>query len=234
LWEIKMAIARKKWLIIRILLWSSLLLLLYSQLVRLGLIPAPFMADEPLCLEDCSARPTFHKQLPPQQQANQFLNSEQSLQQLLGNSIDKTKTSILIEKANYRLTLYFDQKPIKSYPVVFGNPQGDKFREGDKRTPQGILRIRDLYPHPSWSKFLWLDYPNQNSWRKHWQAKRSGKLPWTAAIGGEVGIHGVPSSSDAWVEQRQNWTLGCPSLKNKDVDELYEVVQIGTVVEIVP
>lgn len=36
------------------------------------------------------------------------------------------------------------------------------------------------------------------------------------------------------IDKRQNWTLGCPSLKNKDVDELYEVVQRGTVVEILP
>lgn len=225
-----MAIALKKSVMIRILIWGGLFMLVYTQLVRLGMIPALLTTKEPLCLADCSTQPKFHQPLS----TDQLLNSERSLQQLLGNQVDRSKTSILIEKAKHRLTLHFNRKPIKSYPVVFGKPEGDKFQAGDERTPQGIFQIRDLYPHPNWSKFLWLDYPNQNSWRKHWQAKQSGQLNWMAAIGGEVGIHGVPSGSDGWIEQRRNWTLGCPSLKNKDIDELYEVVQIGTVVEIVP
>jgi lipoprotein-anchoring transpeptidase ErfK/SrfK len=36
------------------------------------------------------------------------------------------------------------------------------------------------------------------------------------------------------VDNRTNWTWGCPSLKNQDVDELYKVVKIGTLVEVVP
>jgi lipoprotein-anchoring transpeptidase ErfK/SrfK len=36
------------------------------------------------------------------------------------------------------------------------------------------------------------------------------------------------------ISDRYNWTLGYPSLKNKDVDELYQWVQKGTVVEILP
>ncbi|MFM2061579.1 MAG: hypothetical protein RLZZ507_1249 [Cyanobacteriota bacterium] len=36
------------------------------------------------------------------------------------------------------------------------------------------------------------------------------------------------------IDAKNNWTLGCPSLKNKDVDELYKFVQKGTVVEILP
>ena len=36
------------------------------------------------------------------------------------------------------------------------------------------------------------------------------------------------------IEQRSNWTWGCISLKNRDVDELYRFVGDGTLVEIVP
>lgn len=89
----------------------------------------------------------------------------------------------------------------------------------------------DLYPHPGWSKFLWLDYPNKYSWRKHFQAKLAGKINWNDSIGSEIGIHGTPS--DNLIEKKENWTLGCISLKNKDVDELYQVVQAGTEVEII-
>ncbi|NJM90637.1 MAG: murein L,D-transpeptidase [Hydrococcus sp. RU_2_2] len=96
------------------------------------------------------------------------------------------------------------------------------------------FKLRDLYPHPTWSKFLWIDYPTQESWRKHLQAKREGKIAWSDRIGGEVGIHGVPAERDSLIDNRIHWTWGCISLKNQDVDELYQFVRVGTLVEIVP
>ncbi|MEM7581203.1 MAG: L,D-transpeptidase, partial [Cyanobacteria bacterium P01_A01_bin.80] len=49
-----------------------------------------------------------------------------------------------------------------------------------------------------------------------------------------VGIHGVPQGNDELINERNNWTWGCPSMKNSDVDELYGVVKVGTLVEIIP
>jgi hypothetical protein len=43
---------------------------------------------------------------------------------------------------------------------------------------------------------------------------------------------GVPQGRDEMIDARQNWTWGCPSLKNQDVDELYKLVKTGTLVEI--
>lgn len=65
---------------------------------------------------------------------------------------------------------------LKSYAVVFGDPLGDKRREGDRKTLEGILRIRDPYPHPDWSKFLGLDYPNAQSQCKCDRAKQQGEI----------------------------------------------------------
>jgi murein L,D-transpeptidase YafK len=184
-----------------------------------------------LCIQKCQPEQRIHT--PPV--GNQLLNYDKPLERLLTTAPNKQKISLLIEKSKHRLTLYHDLIPVKSYPVVFGtSPIGDKQREGDKRTPEGILTIQDLYPHPQWSKFLWLDYPNTQSWRKHFQAKMRDELAWHIPIGGEVGIHGVPAGTDIMIDDRINWTLGCPSLKNKDVDELYQWVQKGTVVEILP
>ena len=163
-----------------------------------------------------------------------FLNYDKPIKEILGtDKIDKNKSSILVEKSKYKLTFYYDQKPIKSYPVVFGaNPVDDKLKEGDKRTPEGTFKIKDLYPHPAWSKFIWLDYPTTSSWRKHFKAKKEGKINWNDSIGSEIGIHGTPD--DSLIEKKSNWTLGCVSLKNKDVNELYQFVQKGTEVEIIP
>lgn len=204
---------------------------LYWQLTRLGYIaPLPYLL-EVICFNNCEEGNSIGDRARVAD--NQLLNYDRQIKQILGLShIDKSKTSILIEKSKYRLTVYYDRQPLKSYPVVFGsNPVDDKLKEGDSRTPEGKLKIKDLYPHQAWSKFIWLDYPNKYSWRKHFQAKINGKINWNDSIGSEIGIHGTPR--DGLIEERRNWTLGCISLKNKDVDELYQIVQKGTEVEII-
>jgi L,D-transpeptidase catalytic domain len=180
---------------------------------------------------DCPPEPRIH---PPIAGAT-LLNRDRPLTQFLKTSVDRSQISLLVEKSKYRLTVFYRQKAVKSYPVVFGgNPTGDKLQEGDKKTPEGIFRIREQYPHAEWSKFLWLDYPTQYSWQKHHRAKVTGQINPFSSIGGEVGIHGVPQGYDTSIDARSNWTLGCVSLKNKDIDELYEFTQIGTIVEILP
>ncbi|MGI0494797.1 L,D-transpeptidase family protein [Alkalinema pantanalense CENA528] len=198
----------------------------YHLATKRGLIPSLSQLLALTTPIHCPADARLHTQ------PTAALNSDRPLATLLPPHFDRSKVSILIEKSHHRLTLYYDQKPLKSYAVVFGNPQGDKRQEGDKKTPEGILKIQDKYPHPDWSKFLWLDYPNPQSECKHHQAKQQGKIPLFSTIGSEVGIHGVPIGSDHWVDQRINWTWGCPALKTQDINELYGVVQIGTIVEI--
>jgi murein L,D-transpeptidase YafK len=157
------------------------------------------------------------------------------LQDLLGRNYDTEKVSILVEKSKYKLTVFYDNQPVKSYPIVLGSaPVGDKRAEGDRKTPEGIYRVRDRYPHPQWSKFIWLDYPTQQDWQEHSQAKLAGEIAPDTTIGSEVGIHGVPNGLDSAIDRRSNWTWGCISLKNKDVNEIYEVVTQGTLIEIIP
>jgi murein L,D-transpeptidase YafK len=137
--------------------------------------------------------------------------------------IRKELITVHIDKSEYKLRLVADTIIIKEYPVVFGsNPADDKLRQGDHCTPEGTFRIKSKYPHNKWSKFIWIDYPNTESWKKHNAAKTEGLIPQDAQIGGEVGIHGVPENADFAIDRKINWTLGCISLKNKDIDELYE------------
>lgn len=139
--------------------------------------------------------------------------------------INKNKIQMVVTKSHYRMDVVYDTTILKSYPVVFGfNALDDKLQQGDGCTPEGTFLIRSKYPHSSWSKFMWIDYPNKDSWVKHYQAKKDGKIPKNASIGGEVGIHGVPKGYDFLIDERENWTLGCISLKNNDVDELYQCI----------
>jgi len=221
---------RKLGLSVGIILVS--LLILYIVFFRRGYVPQISDFLDVFCVSDCQydATSSLHQPLT----GNKHLNYDLSLKTILASNVDKNQISILIEKSKYRLTVYFNLKPVKSYPVVFGNnPIDDKLKEGDLRTPEGIFKIKDLYPHPTWSKFIWIDYPNKSSWRKHTKAKLKGEIGWQDTIGGEVGIHGVPKNSDRLIDDGLNWTWGCISMKNKDVDDLYEFVQKGTEVEIV-
>lgn len=147
--------------------------------------------------------------------------------------ISQRDIRIIVRKSAYELGVYKDTILLKNYPVVFGgNPVDDKLMQGDNCTPEGIFRIRTKYPHAKWSRFIWIDYPNEASWKKHNAAIARGIIPKNSDIGGEVGIHGIPQGYDEAIDQRQNWTLGCISMKNRDVIDLYAVVHKDILIEI--
>lgn len=155
---------------------------------------------------------------------------ETTLKQLLPA---KTSIRILIDKSDYTLSVFTADTLVKKYDVVFGgNPVDDKEKEGDKRTPEGVFGVRDKYPHRSWSKFIWIDYPNESSWKKFHQRKANGIIKEGETIGGEVGIHGVPDGMDHMIDEKQNWTLGCISMKNSDVNEIYPYITKQTQITI--
>ncbi|MEZ4687423.1 MAG: L,D-transpeptidase [Bacteroidia bacterium] len=148
---------------------------------------------------------------------------------LANNRVDTSGLFVFIQKDSLLLTLFSkDTMPVKSYPVVLGgNPVDDKLMQGDQCTPEGTFFVRAAYPHEKWDFFVWLDYPTADSWKKHHKAKAEGRIPQDAAIGGEIGIHGVPVGADYLIDQQSHWTLGCISLKSKDIRELYPYLQAG-------
>lgn len=159
---------------------------------------------------------------------------EKPLKSILSELKINPKTiRIVVDKSDYELSLWSGQTRLKTYPVVLGtSPVKDKRMEGDRCTPEGTFHIRAMYPHKSWSKFIWFDYPTTDSWQKFNTAKRQGLIPQNATIGGDIGIHGVPDGADYIIDQRQNWTWGCISLKNKDLAEVYSVTATGTELQI--
>jgi murein L,D-transpeptidase YafK len=171
--------------------------------------------------------------------ATSFIQPEVARDQLTlsqivnSGNIDPKTLSISIDKSDYQLAILSGEKAIKTYPVVFGgNPTDDKLMQGDQCTPEGNFKIRGFYPHAKWSKFIWIDYPNDQSWSKHNEARQNGKIPENAKIGGEIGIHGVPEGYDYAIERKMNWTLGCISMTNEDVNEIYPYVFEGMTVQI--
>ncbi len=141
--------------------------------------------------------------------------------------------SVVIDKSDYELMLYENGEWIATYPVVFGNKdQGDKMMEGDRRTPEGRFRITEKRRHSEWGFFLLLDYPNADSKTLFSDRKKLGQIPKTARIGGGIGIHGTRRNEEYAVDRFMNWTEGCISVKYSHISELYEMLPVGTPVEI--
>ena len=144
-----------------------------------------------------------------------------------------TQIQLVIDKSDYTLKVFTADTLVKTYAVVFGgNPVEDKEKEGDRRTPEGVFGVRDKYPHRNWSKFIWIDYPNAASWEKFNQQKAAGIIKEGETIGGEIGIHGVPEGKDNMIDEKRNWTLGCISMKNADINEIYPYITKQTQITI--
>ena len=140
---------------------------------------------------------------------------------------------ILVDKSSYELTVYDAQGWYATYPVVFGNPSlTDKKMEGDRNTPEGTFTIVAKRVHNKWSRYMALNYPTSADLQKFAERKRRGEVPPNASPGGGIGIHGVFPHEDFSIDRYNNWTNGCISLKNGDVQELYNYIAIGTPITI--
>ena len=140
---------------------------------------------------------------------------------------------VVVRKACRSLDVYHYGGRVRSFPAVFGlNGSGSKLYEGDRRTPTGLYMIVDKRPHPRWRRFLLLDYPNAQDLHRYWLAMEGGDLPRRGdgyvGAGGAVGIHGTdkPGLNARGVD----WTWGCISLQNADIDDLARLVPVGTLV----
>lgn len=136
---------------------------------------------------------------------------------------------LVIKKGAYEMTLYDQEGWYGTYPVVFGSKnQEDKRMEGDRLTPEGHFQIVGKKIHKQWGKFLMLDYPTKESYEKFQTRKATGVIPKKATIGGGIGIHGTRPNEEWVIDKYINWTAGCIAVRYSDMDELYDMLPIGT------
>ena len=137
--------------------------------------------------------------------------------------------SILIDKIASRCYLYQKGKLIASFDAEFGmNWMGDKQFQGDKATPEGRYSVirKKSGSATKYHKALLLDYPNKEDQKRYSQAIKKGTIPKQKSIGNLIEIHGDGGKGI-------HWTDGCVALSNKDMDRLYNEVQVSTSVTIV-
>ena len=114
--------------------------------------------------------------------------------------------------------LLHHESVLKSYDVDLGfAPTGDKEKEGDGRTPEGLYMIDRRNPNSEFHLSLGISYPNEEDIRL---AEELGEDP-----GGDIFIHGE-SNPLRW--RRRDWTLGCIAVTNREMEEVYAMVRDGT------
>jgi murein L,D-transpeptidase YafK len=137
--------------------------------------------------------------------------------------------SIVVEKAQHRLSLYRHGALLRSYLVALGQqPVGDKVRIGDMRTPEGIFRIEARNPESRYHRSLRISYPDAAHRAK---ARALGVSP-----GGDIMIHGLPARQ-AWVGAAHrdfDWTEGCIAVTNAEIEEIWSAVPVGIPIQIKP
>ncbi len=137
--------------------------------------------------------------------------------------------AVVVYKENHRLTLYQGGRAVKSYRVELGyNSARDKLHAGDAATPEGRYRItaKKGTGNSTYYKALLLNYPNDEDRAQFERARRAGQLPRWARMGGLIELHGEGGRG-------KDWTKGCVALTNRDIDDLFPRVAVGTPVTIV-
>ncbi len=137
--------------------------------------------------------------------------------------------SIVVEKSHHRLSLYHQGTLLRSYLVALGQqPVGDKVRVGDNRTPEGLFHIAGRNSESRYHRSLKISYPDA--------AHRARARSLGVSPGGDIMIHGLPARQ-AWVGAAHrdfDWTEGCIAVTNKEIDEIWTVVRVGTPILIKP
>lgn len=118
-----------------------------------------------------------------------------------------------------QVTLFNENKPIKSYPVAIG-------RKGWE-TPTGNFQVLQMIQAPKWiNPFTGESVPGgdpENPLGHYWIGFWTNGKQW-------IGFHGTPNPETVGTAASH----GCVRMYNKDVEELFRQVSVGTPVTVVP
>jgi murein L,D-transpeptidase YafK len=148
---------------------------------------------------------------------------------------------VVITKHARTLCVLDGEEEVLRVAVVLGKNPADKQREGDLATPEGDFYICYKNPDSKFHRFLGLSYPSLEDAERGLRDKlitqaefqqiadahaRKQCPPWKTALGGEVGIHGPCPN--------HTWTHGCIATTVEQIERLYDLLDLGDEVTILP
>lgn len=134
-------------------------------------------------------------------------------------------TRVLVYKGSRQMYLLHHDTVLATHKINLGfAPEGDKERFGDGKTPEGSYIIDRKNPDSTYHLSLGISYPDKSD---RLSALEAGDDP-----GGDIFIHGGP------VERadrgKPDWTAGCIAVTDREIEDIYAMVKIGTPIDILP
>lgn len=148
---------------------------------------------------------------------------------LVPTSQPREADKVVVVKALREMRLIADGRVFRTYEVSLGRePKGDKLWEGDGRTPEGHYVLDFKNENSDFYRSIRVSYPNEQDWA---EARAIGVHP-----GSNIMIHGLkPEFADVGKGHlREDWTEGCIAVTNREMDEIWSLVPVGTPIEIRP
>ncbi|TYB86409.1 murein L,D-transpeptidase family protein [Oceaniovalibus sp. ACAM 378] len=130
-------------------------------------------------------------------------------------------TQVVVNKGQRQMYLMNGNRQLKKYKFDLGfAPAGHKQVEGDGRTPEGVYFIDRRNPESRFHLSLGISYPNEQD---RFLASQMGKSP-----GGDIFIHGRGPFYNLKKNRKPDWTWGCISISDREVEDVYAMVKTGT------
>lgn len=143
---------------------------------------------------------------------------------------DRLVDRLVVHKADRRLYAFIDGAAVKAYEIALGfSPAGHKAFEGDGRTPEGVYFIDRKNAYSRFHLSLGVSYPDRDD---RFRAESLGVSP-----GGNIMIHGFPDEDPlgfTLAHPHRDWTNGCIAVTNREIEELWRSVPLGTPIHIEP
>ena len=149
---------------------------------------------------------------------------------------------VVINKSARNVALCDSGEVLANFNVGLGfAPLGDKQREGDGKTPEGVFYIPRRLPNSQYYRAFLLSYPDAGDSsrgystglidadeRNRIDAAQSACVepPQHTGLGGLIEIHGFGGGAD--------WTWGCAALGNDEIDQIWALVDVGDTVVVLP
>lgn len=124
-----------------------------------------------------------------------------------------------IRLSRRKVTLYRGDQAVKTYPVAVGRPGWE--------TPTGTFTVRQKFKNPAWihplkKGVLIPGGDPENPLGRYWIGFWTDGKNW-------IGFHGTPNPKSVGTPASH----GCVRMYNKDIEELFKLVNLGTEVKVV-
>ena len=142
---------------------------------------------------------------------------------------DPASRIVVVKSKRVMVLLDENENVLSRHRISLGkNNVGTKLKQGDYKTPEGIYEVIDKRLDNVYYKEILISYPNQED------RERSQSLGFST--GGGITIHAQPNwnwdghGNDYTLSH--DWTEGCMAVTNEGMDTIWEMIALGTPIEI--